>query len=64
MDLIHDYESDCSSTDSDQGELSSREVRKVYLVTYFNRQIPQAEQKEVASCAACFAGLSLVHTIA
>ena len=36
MDLIYDYESDCSSTDSDQGELGSREIRKVYLVTYFN----------------------------
>ena len=43
MDLIYDYESDCSSTDSDQGELGSREIRKVYLVTYFNKQILQAE---------------------
>ena len=43
MDLIYDYESDCFSTYSDQGELGSREIRKVYLVTYFNRQIAQAE---------------------
>ena len=33
MYLIYEYESDCSSTDSDQGELGSREIRKVYLVT-------------------------------
>ena len=45
MDLIYDYESDWSSSHSDQGELRSREIREVYLVTYFNRQIPQAEQK-------------------
>ena len=45
MDLIYDYESDWSSSHSDQGELRSWEIREVYLVTYFNRQIPQAEQK-------------------
>ena len=45
MDLIYDYKGD-SSTDNEQGdhgELGSREIRKVYLVTYFNRQIAQAE---------------------
>lgn len=34
MDLISNYESDCSSADCDQGELGSREIRKVYLITY------------------------------
>ena len=62
MYLIYDYESDCSSTDSDQGEWGSREIRKVYLWTYFNRQIPHAcriEQKEIALCDACIARLVL-----
>ena len=63
MDLIYDYESDWSSSHSDQGELGSREIREVYLVTYFNRQIPQAEQKGIAPCAACFDGLYSFRTI-
>ena len=58
MDLIYDYESDWSSSHSDQGELGSREIREVYLVTYFNRQIPQAEQKGIAPCA----DASMVYT--
>ena len=32
MDLIYDYESDCPSTDSDQCELGSREIRRLILV--------------------------------
>ena len=63
MDLIYDYESDWSSSHSDQGELRSREIPEVYLVTYFNRQIPQAEQKRIAPCAACFDGLCSFRTI-
>ena len=34
MVVMYGYESDCPSNDSDQDELGSRQIRKVYLVTY------------------------------
>ena len=34
MVVIYGYESDCPSNDSDQDELGSRKIRKVYLVPY------------------------------
>ena len=45
MVVIYAYESDCPSNDSDQDELGSQPIRKVYHMTY-NQRISKLFQRE------------------